>query len=95
VLTDFAGHTVDVATAVAIQADGKIVAVGGSDLARYTSDGRLDPSFGMGGKVITTFGFGVAGVAIQPDADFTGTKDLNRPELARIRMVARTERRRP
>jgi uncharacterized delta-60 repeat protein len=44
---------------VAIQTDGKIVAVGGGagyfDLARYTTDGLPDPSFGGGGKVITKF----------------------------------------
>jgi uncharacterized delta-60 repeat protein len=48
------------ATAVAIQADGRIVAAGGVSgdfaLARYTADGRLDPSFGDGGKVVTDFG---------------------------------------
>jgi uncharacterized delta-60 repeat protein len=44
---------------VAIQTDGKIVAVGGGagyfDLARYTTDGLPDSSFGGGGKVITKF----------------------------------------
>jgi uncharacterized delta-60 repeat protein len=59
----------DVAYAAAIQADGKIVAVGWSDaeqrcdghscgefaLARYSADGNLDPSFGSGGKVLTHF----------------------------------------
>jgi hypothetical protein len=38
--------------AFAIQADGRIVATGGPfDLARYTAAGRLDGSFGRGGKV--------------------------------------------
>ena len=56
---------------VALQADGKIVAVGGSDgdfaLARYNPDGSLDPSF-SGGLQFTDFGStvgGAAGVAIQ------------------------------
>ena len=51
------------ATALAIQPDGKLVAVGtgfGSihyfTLARYTVKGQLDPSFGHGGKVVTSFG---------------------------------------
>jgi uncharacterized delta-60 repeat protein len=48
------------ASAVAVQADGRIVVAGtGRDdfvLLRYTSNGRLDPSFGTGGKVVTTFG---------------------------------------
>jgi uncharacterized delta-60 repeat protein len=65
--------------ALAVQSDGKIVAVGmPTDLAgavdfaltRYTSDGALDDTFGTGGRVITDF-FGkddeAFGVAIQPD----------------------------
>jgi uncharacterized delta-60 repeat protein len=62
VTTDFAaGH--DVATALAVQADGKLVAAGysldffgtplGFALARYHPDGSLDASFGSGGKVLT------------------------------------------
>jgi uncharacterized delta-60 repeat protein/uncharacterized repeat protein (TIGR01451 family) len=51
---------------VAIQADGKIVLVGfsysGSDtsfaVARYETDGDLDPTFGSGGIVTTTVGSG-------------------------------------
>jgi uncharacterized delta-60 repeat protein len=53
---------------MAVQGDGKIVAGGGGGqggddfaLARYTSDGRLDPSFGSGGTVLPNFG--------PPDAD--------------------------
>jgi uncharacterized delta-60 repeat protein len=75
----------DRALAVAIQADGKLVVAGSSDalgregekgccqqdfaLVRYTVDGRLDPSFGDGGKVLTQFvGLSYAeGVVIQPD----------------------------
>ena len=73
VTTDFGG--VDAAGAVAIRADGRIVAVGGggpsSDfaLALYLSDGSLDSTFGTGGKVTTDFGsFDRANaVAIQTD----------------------------
>jgi hypothetical protein len=39
-------------------------------LLRYRSNGRLDPSFGRGGIVVTDFGTGddgAAAVAIQPD----------------------------
>jgi uncharacterized delta-60 repeat protein len=65
VRTDFAGGA-DYAHGVVIQADGKIVAAGharlGTDndfaLARYDGNGRLDASFGSGGKVTTN----VAGV---------------------------------
>jgi uncharacterized delta-60 repeat protein len=75
VTTDFGGS--DSAEAVAIQSDGKIVAVGGTfsfpsgdfALARYNADGSLDASFGPGGKVTTDFGgFDAASAAvIQPD----------------------------
>jgi uncharacterized delta-60 repeat protein len=52
---DGGGGAVD----VVIQKDGKIVAVGGANsdfaLARYNSDGSLDPTFGTEGKVTTDF----------------------------------------
>jgi uncharacterized delta-60 repeat protein len=64
VSTDFAGG-MDVARAVVIQADGKIVVVGsafagsttGTDfgVVRYNADGSLDTTFGNGGKVTTSF----------------------------------------
>src|SRR5262249_5307737 len=52
--------------AVALQADGKILAAGSADgnngslfaLARYTTGGTLDSTFGSGGKVTTKFGKG-------------------------------------
>jgi uncharacterized delta-60 repeat protein len=64
VTTDFGGSN-DVATAIAIQDDGKIVVAGTTQvfsllpphstllvgLARYTTAGGLDPAFGAGGKV--------------------------------------------
>lgn len=74
-----AGGTVtisgDVADAVAIQHDGKIVAVGSSNgenaLARFMPDGRLDPSFGTGGETVSRgwplFVDEALAVAIQPD----------------------------
>jgi uncharacterized delta-60 repeat protein len=58
VVTDF-GSAEDVARAVAVQPDGRIVAVGWSHvdfaLARYNTDGTLDPTFGTGGRVLTDF----------------------------------------
>ena len=78
VTTDFA-NAADVANGIAIQADGKIIAAGGSldtqsnahfALARYNTDGTLDRHFGSGGKVTTDFSgnFDVANaIAIQPD----------------------------
>ena len=72
ILTDF-DHSTDIAYAVAIQADGKLVVVGTtyrdndfSDedfaVARYNPDGTLDKTFGVGGKVQTDFP-GLAAVA--------------------------------
>jgi len=65
----------DEANAVALQADGKIVAVGYSEpgrivVARFRTNGTLDPTFSGDGKVVTnlTPGFEFAtGVVIQPD----------------------------
>ena len=64
-----------------VQADGKVVVAGvakrvptGADiaLARFNGDGSLDPSFGVGGKVLTDFAFAsthelALDLAIQPD----------------------------
>lgn len=78
------------AQAVAIQANGRIVAVGRGDagsrsgfaLARYTRQGRLDRRFGRGGKVLTNFGVrgsaGANAVAIQPDGRIAVAGDLFR-----------------
>jgi uncharacterized delta-60 repeat protein len=83
--TDFGLDMYADAATVAIQPDGKIVAAGSTSLtriveggsaqpdiavARYTTAGILDPSFGHGGKVITSFGLGgdaAEAAAIQPD----------------------------
>ncbi|HSK72137.1 MAG TPA: FG-GAP-like repeat-containing protein, partial [Pyrinomonadaceae bacterium] len=59
------GGNIDIANAVAIQSDGKIIAAGYSynaaenadfALVRYNRDGSLDASFGNGGKVVTPIG---------------------------------------
>lgn len=63
VTTDFGSNT-DRAYSVAVQKDGKIVVAGESSngddfdfaIARYNSDGSLDSTFGVGGKVTTDFG---------------------------------------
>ena len=66
----------DIATQVLMQTDGKIVVVGYGGvnrpsfaLARYDSDGVLDPTFGNGGIVLTPFGlWGIARAAVlQPN----------------------------
>jgi uncharacterized delta-60 repeat protein len=61
-VTDYAGGEDD-AYGVAIQTDGKILAVGGTDssgaydfaVVRYNSDGSLDTTFNFDGKVATDF----------------------------------------
>jgi uncharacterized delta-60 repeat protein len=83
VITDFGSSIDDQANAMAIQSDGKIIAVGyyglassaGADyaLARYNVDGSLDTSFGTGGKVVTPVGNTydeALAVAIQADGKF-------------------------
>ena len=69
VATDLRGTDVDPEQIhdLAIQADGKIVAAGETDVGyigvvRYLADGKLDSSFGTGGTV--KFGFTAAGGAI-------------------------------
>jgi uncharacterized delta-60 repeat protein len=62
------------AIAVALQADGKIVAAGTVSnqisVARYNADGSLDPAFGSGGVVTTAasgFGSEAKALVLQPD----------------------------
>lgn len=76
-LTTSFGFEFDLAYSVAIQPDGKIVAVGYTDsdtrniaLARYNTDGTLDNSFSNDGKQITDFSSGsdeAYAVALQTD----------------------------
>jgi uncharacterized delta-60 repeat protein len=47
----YLGVSADV-TSIAVQADGKILVGGQAGLARYTADGKLDPTFGNSGKLI-------------------------------------------
>ncbi|HKP52245.1 MAG TPA: delta-60 repeat domain-containing protein [Chloroflexia bacterium] len=89
VTTDFSGGY-DWANGVAIQSDGKIVAVGyattsnGSDfaLARYNTNGSLDTTFGLIGKRTTDFSGGVdeaSGVAIQSDGKIVAVGSAGSP----------------
>src|SRR5438094_5788098 len=80
VLTDF-DHSTDIANAVAVQTDGKLVVIGTTYInndfsdedfavARYNPDGTLDETFGVGGKVQTDFpdlAAVASSVVIQPD----------------------------
>jgi uncharacterized delta-60 repeat protein len=81
VRTDFSGN-IDQANAVAIQADGKIVAAGSSFsdtktvedfiVARYNANGSIDKKFGKNGKITTDFFRNVdtiKAIAIQPDGN--------------------------
>lgn len=84
VTTDFFGLN-DSGNGVAIQSDGKIVVAGATRvdglipvrvdfaLARYNSNGSLDPTFGSSGKVTTDF-FGFSddaeAIAFQPNGKF-------------------------
>jgi len=73
------GNCCQSATKVLLQSNGKIITVGGSNgesskddflLARLTPTGALDPTFGAGGKVRTSFGDlngGANGAVFQPD----------------------------
>lgn len=60
------------AEAMALQPDGKIVALNSRSLARFNPDGSLDTGFGTGGTLSVAFSGGNAadkavGLAIQPD----------------------------
>ncbi|HEY5448164.1 MAG TPA: hypothetical protein VIQ54_05405 [Polyangia bacterium] len=88
VLTDF-GASSDIAYAVAVQPDGKIVVAGntivaGSGLdfavARYNADGSLDTTFGSGGKLTTAFSADsdtAYALLLQPDGKIVVGGDSN------------------
>ena len=62
---------------IAIQPDGKLVVVGGTQawggssfgLARYNTDGILDTTFGGDGRVITSFSYGDDALAVVVQGD--------------------------
>lgn len=79
VTTSFGGS--DAAAAMVLQPDGAVVVAGSTtpslldlttqvQLIRYLGDGTLDPSFGTGGRVVTTFAetrSSAEALALQPD----------------------------
>jgi uncharacterized delta-60 repeat protein len=83
---------------VALRSDGRILVAGSvsSDastqvaLARYTSDGVLDPTFGVGGTVASDFGESrfMRAMAFQPDGKIVLTASPNSLE-AHVFLVAR------
>ena len=108
VTTDFGGIFSDIVFDIALQPDGKIVVAGTPDatgfaLARYRSNGRLDPTFGDNGKVITKFKPGTFNLfdqafalVLQPDgkivaAGVTNVNDAADFALARYRTNGRLD----
>src|SRR2546423_4005421 len=89
VVTDFI-TTDDFLDRVAVQPDGKIVAIGMSSgpyfprfaLARYNPDGSLDRTFGIGGKITTFFSYGretATGLLILPDGKILISGRIEKP----------------
>lgn len=77
-VTSPVGSDFDVGHSVAIQADGKLVVAGWSDngtdddmsLIRYNTDGSVDSTFGVNGRVITVVGiYGSHGEALEIQSD--------------------------
>lgn len=89
-----AGAGADMAQAVAVQPDGKILVAGstatsGTDqdfvLVRYRPDGSLDDSFGTGGKVVTSLGTStdrILAIAVQEDGRIVVAGDSDRGSSA-------------
>jgi uncharacterized delta-60 repeat protein len=60
---------------IALQTDGKIIAVGGNTIARYNGNGSLDASFGAGGIVTTNSSARASSVDIQADGKIVAAGD--------------------
>lgn len=88
---DLGGEMIDVASAVAIQADGRIVAAGGAragfgnaDMAvvRLLADGRLDRSFDLDGKTTIAFDLGGVDGPVNDTANAVGVQSDGKIVLA-------------
>jgi uncharacterized delta-60 repeat protein len=98
VVTGFGHRHFAAVGALALQTDGRIVVAGSVffdpsirvALARYTSDGVLDPTFGVGGTVVSDFGENryMRAMAFQPDGKIVVTASPN-SLIARVFLVAR------
>ena len=89
VITDF-NNTADYLNRVAVQPDGKIVAIGDTHpggkfaLARYNPDGTLDSTFGNGGKVVTVIANvreSASGLLILPDGKIMISGSIDLPSI--------------
>jgi len=83
------------ATAIALQADGRIVAVGGSKVERFNADGTADQNFGTGGQADFVFANATEnfaqGVAIAPDGTIVVVgyaRSLSRDDFAVARYTS-------
>lgn len=95
------GSAVNIANAIALQKDGKILIAGrtrlnnftdGFGLARLNSNGTLDVSFDGDGKVVTDFGLNdqtVNALAIQPDGKIIAAGNASNYATGRNFIVAR------
>ncbi len=94
ILTSLGDGTNTLANAMALQSDGKIVVTGSAHVtvggaatqlavARYTTDGALDPTFGTGGSTLTSLGNGTTtqanAVTLQPDGKIVVTGSATTP----------------
>jgi uncharacterized delta-60 repeat protein len=95
IVTTDLGTGGDDARAIAIQPDGRIVVAGTADediaLARYTTGGDLDGTFGHGGTTITDFGSEdvATGVALTPDGHIAVSGYTLGPHINRDFLLAR------
>jgi uncharacterized delta-60 repeat protein len=97
ITTDLTGDE-DFANALALQPDGKIVVVGRGDtgdydfaVARYETDGDLDPAFGSGGITVTHVSGAsddVYDVVVQPDGKIVVVGTAGYADLAIVRYNA-------
>jgi uncharacterized delta-60 repeat protein len=88
VITGFIPESIDEATGIAVQADGRIILrgsslsnQGGAAMVRYLPSGALDPSFGTGGRVVINVedslfvsGDRSVGIALQSDGKILTTE---------------------
>jgi uncharacterized delta-60 repeat protein len=101
VITDFSSN-IDVAAAIAVYPDGRIVLAGYSQstdnyletdiaLARYNPDGSLDETFGNGGLVTTDLNEyeSATAIAIQPDGKIVVSGTISRADRTNDFVVVR------